>query len=671
MKQKKGLFRHLAWNGIKKNYKLYAPYILAAAGMAAMFYIILSLGRSSFLIGLGGAATAILVLRLGVVVIGVFAVIFMFYTNSFLIRTRTREFGLYNILGMSRRHISRIVAIETLMAAGLSLAGGLIVGILFEKLAELFFVRLIGEQTTYAFTLDFGACLITAGVFLAIFLLVMLRSMFRIYRQNTIELLKAENFGEKPPRAKWVLTLVGILLLGGAYVIAVLMAAPLQAITMFFFAVIMVIVATFILFISGSVSVCRALQKNKKYFYKTKHFVSLSSMVYRMKRNGAGLASICILSTMVLVMISSTSCLYFGKEASLNARYPREFDVDIRMEDGLSDEKSLEIKDTLRSSITQTVNSFGTDPVNVVEAEMVYASVFIRDGVMTNSYSPLEMSLNDSASAWDVYFVTLESFNRYMGENRTLADDEVILCTYLDEYEYDTITVPSGRKYTIVDSTKDFFKFGEIASDISPAVIFVAKSLPALEPEGIYREVLWYYLFDVDADEAMIADIYDGIIDSVSDVMKMYQEEIGWFTGESRTLNRSDFFGMYGGLFFLGIALSIVFTFALVLILYYKQISEGYEDRSRFEIMRKVGMTDEDIRKSVNSQMGNVFYMPLVAAVIHLGFAIPMIFSMLKLFSVTEFSALVVSAVLSVVAFGIIYTVVYKITSNSYYKLVA
>lgn len=673
MKKKKGLFRHLAWTGIRNNYKLYVPYILAAVGMTAMFYIILALSMSTVLRGMAKGESAGIILALGVYVIGIFAVIFMFYTNSFLIKTRTREFGLYNILGMSRRHIARIVATETLIAAALSIAGGLTVGILFEKLAEILLVKLIGDEATYTLSVNFAACLITAAVFLIIFLLVMLRSMIRVFRLNTIDLLKSENFGEKPPKAKWLMTALGLVILAGAYYLAVVMAAPMQAITMFFFAVIMVIVATNILFVAGSVTICRALQKNKKYYYKTSHFVSLSSMIYRMKRNGAGLASICILSTMVLVMISSTSCLYFGKDASLMARYPRHMAYEVIFDQEIRGEVLQSNEERIRTEINDAVKEQGQEPLSSVEMTMARSSAVIRDGKMDSDISPIDIGINEGGNVWDIYFVSLEDYNRIMGENRVLADDEVICCMYRDKYKYDNITTPTGERFTIADSTEDFFSFGDLAANITPAVVFALNRLPNIGVgDADWATIRWEYLFDIDADEDGQYEVFEAITEKVFNNRDMEAEfGVHWYSTDCRALNRADFFGMYGGLFFLGIALSIVFTFALVLIIYYKQISEGYEDRSRFEIMCKVGMTREDIRKSVNSQMGSVFYMPFVAAVVHLGFALPMIFSMLKLFSVTQMRSLLSTTAISVVVFGIIYTIVYKITSNSYYKLVS
>lgn len=671
-KKKKGLFTHLARNGIKNNEKLYKPYILASVGMTAMFYIIFALSEAPFLSDIPGGNSAGLVLSLGIIVVGVFAVIFMFYINSFLIRTRTKEFGLYNILGMSRRHIAKIVAIETLIAAGISISGGLLGGVLFEKLAEMLFARMIGEIADYSLSIDLFACGITAAVFLGIFLLVMCRSMFRIFRLKTIDLLKSENVGEKPPKAKWVLTLIGALLLGGAYYLAVAMAAPIQAVTMFFIAVIMVIIATYILFISGSVSLCRGLQKNKKYYYRADHFVSLSSMVFRMKRNGAGLASICILSTMVLVMISSTSCLYFGKDASLMARYPTDISYRVRFNPDVTNDRIAETKNDMIPLYQSLLIENGGRMSSVVDFTYTITEGLLKDGVITKGDSYFDTSLTDVVDVWDFYFVTTDDYNRYMGTDISLSDDEAIVCNYHDRYPYDTITTPFGKTYKITESTKDFFVFGSIASNITSASAFVVNKLPKLDTELL---VYWEYGFDTGVGGPMQYEIYQAmdpiILGHAEALIERDDSYMYYISSDCRYMNRADFFGMYGGLFFLGITLSIIFICALVLILYYKQISEGYEDRARYDIMRKVGMSREDIKKNVNSQMGSVFYLPLLAAVIHLGFALPMIFGMLKLFSVTEVSSLLTTAAVSAVLFGVIYTIVYRITSNSYYKLVS
>ena len=303
---KGGFYIRLAKDGIIKNRKLYFPYILTCICMIMMFYIIYYLGVSADFAKVRGGEVLQSFLGFGVFVIGIFSLIFLYYTNSFLIRRRQKEFGLYNILGMGKRSLVRILIWENILTAVFSIAAGLVLGILFSKLAELAAIRILGGETGFAIRVEPRAIIATAVYFLAIFFLLMLRMIFHIFRLRPVEMLKSENVGEKPPKANWVLAIIGTALLAGAYYLAVAVIDPMSAMVMFFFAVIMVIIATYLLFISGSVALCKLLQKNKKYYYKTKHFVSLSSMIYRMKRNGAGLASICILSTMVLVTVSST-----------------------------------------------------------------------------------------------------------------------------------------------------------------------------------------------------------------------------------------------------------------------------------------------------------------------------------------------------------------------------
>ena len=314
----------LAWTGIRKNKRLYLPYILTCVGMVMMYYIVCFLSVSPILATLPGGDDVLWMLQLGTWVVGFFALIFLFYTNSFLMRRRKKEFGLYNILGMGKRNLARILIWENLIIAFIAIAGGLVAGILFSKVAELGMVNILSADVSFSLTVDLRTIGLVLVLFSAIFLLIFLNSLRQIHLSKPIELLRSENVGEKPPRANWVLAVLGVLLLGGAYWLAVTIQDPVSALVWFFVAVLMVIAATYLLFIAGSVVLCKLLQKRKKYYYKPNHFVSVSSMVYRMKRNGAGLASICILCTMVLVTLSTTVCLYVGLEDSLQSQHPRQ-----------------------------------------------------------------------------------------------------------------------------------------------------------------------------------------------------------------------------------------------------------------------------------------------------------------------------------------------------------
>lgn len=375
---KRGLYRKLAWIGIGKNRRLYTPYILTCTGMVMMYYIVLFLSKSPLLDQMSGGGTISGMLGFGSWVIAVFALIFLFYTNSFLVRRRKKEFGLYNILGMGKRSIAGILCWETLMIAGIAFLAGSVSGIALSKLAELGLVNIIHGQVNYSVSVSFGALAQTFLMFAGIFLLIFLNTLRQIHASSPMALLRSENSGEKPPKANWIPGISGVLLLAAAYYLAVTIKDPVTAFVMFFAAVLMVIAGTYLLFIAGSVVFCRALQKNKNYYYKPNHFVSVSSMVYRMRRNGAGLASICILGTMVLVMISSTACLYIGAEDSLRTRYPREITADICLND--TAHMRSENIDHLRAVITETAKKNGTGQINVMDYRTASCVGILKEG---------------------------------------------------------------------------------------------------------------------------------------------------------------------------------------------------------------------------------------------------------------------------------------------------
>ena len=573
---KKGFYPKLAADGIRKNKRLYLPFILTCIGMVAMEYIITFLGLSKAILQLPGGETIRVVMRLGSFVIAIFAVIFLFYTNSFLLRRRKKEFGLFNILGRGKNNIAVILLWECLIILGISLVCGLFFGIALSKLAEIGLFFIMNGSADYSFSIDFSGVLMTVGIFALIFVLLYFNALIRVKHSSAVDLIKSENSGEKAPKANWLLGVLGVILLGAAYYLAVSIDNPIEALVWFFVAVVMVIVATYLLMISGSVLFCRLLQKNKDYYYRSNHFVSVSSMVYRMKRNGAGLASICVLATMVLVMISSSSCLYFGAEDSLASRYPREICVT-----------------AYRCSYDENVISF-----------------------------------ND-------------------GKNFSVRE------------------LKEGRLHVI----------GEQEANMVPSITVILPKLSDIEssfPETEKKLIgyKWIYEFDTGIDNEsqikLTKKLIDRFADNIDGDAKYKSVSI-----ESRAEDADDFYGSYGGLFYIGILLSLVFTFAAVLIIYYKQISEGYEDQSRFEIMQKVGMTKHEIRRSINSQLLTVFFLPLAFAGMHLAFAFPIIRRLLTLFALHNVMLFVLTTLISFAAFALLYTLIYRITSNAYYNIVS
>ena len=673
---KRGFYPRLAWSGMRKNSKLYLPYTLACIGMTAMFYILMHLADSPALKLIPSSASVTMTLSLGSFVMGVFSLLFLFYTNSFLVRRRFKEFGLYNVLGMNKGNISRVLAWEALINALISLAGGLFLGIALSKLAELGLVNIMGGDTDLDLRISVKALEFTVMFFCGIFLLIYLNSLIKIRRSSASELVKSENFGEKPPRANWLFGLAGIVILAAAYYIAVSIKTPLTALSLFFIAVIMVIVATYLIFIAGSVWICRLLQKNKRYYYKKNHFVSVSSMVYRMKRNGAGLASICILATMVLVMISSTTCLYFGAEDALRDRYPRDISISASYSglDSMTDENIS----ALRGEISAAVG--GAETENILDYRCASLVGSLENGILDLSEASIystAMTTYDYVA--EVYIVPLADYNAIAGTNESLGSDEAMIYAYRMDYTDKTFAVDelvSFRVKKVLDSFP--IADGSAMASIAPTVFVivpdfadtVAKLGGAVSSSGDEPASLsWNYAFDTPvADEEELA-----MCERIGERLSECSESGGYlyYSRESLAANRADFYGMFGGLFFLGIMLSIAFICAAVLIIYYKQISEGYEDRRRFEIMQNVGMTKKEIRSSINSQLLTVFFLPLIFAGLHLGFAFPFIHKLLMLFNLSNLPLLIGTTAISFGVFALLYAVVFRVTSNAYYNIVS
>lgn len=674
----RGFYPRLAWTGMKQNRRLYLPYLLTCTGVTAMFYILMGLSVSTLLPQMSGGRSTALIMSLGSVVIAFFALIFLFYTHSFLIRRRSREFGLYNVLGMGKGNIARILLWETLLTYAGTTVVGLALGVALSKLAELGLMNLLSSQISYTFTVNIKSLLVTLVLFAAVHGLIFLHSLWQLHRVSAVALLHSESVGEKPPRARWLLAVLGLALLGGAYWLAVSIREPLEALLWFFTAVLMVIAGTYLLFISGSVALCRALQKNPRYYYRPSHFVSVSSMAYRMKRNGAGLASICVLATMVLVMLSSTICLYFGQEDAVNARYPHDIAVTVYGDEHLMDKTELE---ELRQGVESAVFNSGGEASNVAEYREVSLSGLLDGGnLIVDAAGAYAM---DSTHVIQVHFVPLEEYNAVTGQSLTLEDGQVYVAALRMDFNADTLSVDGGmtrhvmkREITPLD--------GAAVADITPSLTVVVKDFERFVPElqgylsdkyGWYPSAYWNYGFDTDLPENQQANT-DDVTPNLTDALNAHLSRVSsdWGVGvsvESKAANRADFYGTYGGLFFLGIMLSVVFLLAAVSIIYYKQICEGYEDQSRFDIMQKVGMTKRDIRRSINSQLLTVFFLPMALSGVHLCFAFPFIHKLLLLFNLSNTPLLIGTTVVSYVAFALLYTLAYKLTSNAYYHIVS
>ena len=613
-----------------------------------------------------------MILEMGTPVIAVFSWILLYYTNSFLIRRRQKEFGLYHILGMGKRELVKILIWENLMTAVISIAGGLLGGILFSKLAELAAVRIVGNHLGYKMTIEPKAIYYTVSLFMAIFAVILLRMLIFIFRTKPVDMLKSETAGEKPPKANWILAIVGLIILAGAYWIAVSIEEPMEAMLWFMVAVLMVIVATYLLFIAGSVAFCRLMQKKKNYYYKTRHFVSISSMVYRMKRNGAGLASICILSTMVLVMVSSTVCLYASIEGNLAKGYPQQFSVEMASGSSLED-KDREEK--LKETVGQTINE---NKIKLKETKEYHilstACVKTDEGI---KFEHENIKSLDSLKM--LYILTVADYNRLTGENLSLEKNELYVYLPDEAYEKDTFQVEGCGNWKNKGTPDNQFICGDDVETLNSGVYLIVPDEAVMDQfEAAQRAVYGEnasseklcYAFDTDLSEEGQVSLVSELQNNIS-TLQLQDEQFPMVNVNARAVSKSDYYALYGGLFFLGILLGSVFIFGMILIIYYKQITEGYEDQGRFSILMKVGMTRKEVRQSINSQVMTVFFLPLAMAGMHTAFSFPIIRKILKMFAMNDEKLLILVMICCYLAFAVFYAAVYLLTSREYYKIVS
>ena len=668
------VYPKLAWEGIRKNKRLYVPYIAMGALMVMMFYLLRFLQDSPVIGVMRGAVTLSTVLPMGYAVIAIFSIIFLFYTNSFLIRQRYREFGLYNILGMNKQNVCMIMAWESIFVGGLAIVTGLAAGILLSKGAELVLFNLVHMDISFDLRISAVSVFYTITGYIIIYLILLLNSVIKVWFAKPLDLLKSNKVGEKMPKRTWVYAAVGMVLLGAAYYLAVSIKEPLTALLYFFLAVIMVIIGTYALFMAGSVVLCRILQKNKRYYYQPNHFISVSSMMYRMKRNGAGLASICILLTMVLVMLSSTTSLYFGIEDSLVGRYPHSVNVVVGFSDveDLNSENLKKLYEAVRENSPEVKE---TDCYTVGGT----SGLFSDQGINLDVTS-VDVSINDYEQVGTLQVMSLEEYNRLCDADETLNADECLLYANRITYDSDTFTIVDGASYKVKKMLDNCVKDGDLDSMMNPSMIMVVPDFEEClktvsdfrtRTEGTVMALRWKCGYDVESTEQETKEA-EAIEESLARLSETKSVDgLIFYSVDSREDNRESFYDLNGSLFFLGIVLSTVFLLAAVMIIYYKQLSEGYEDYTRYEIMQKVGMTKQDIRKSINSQMLTVFFSPLLMAGLHLCFAFPFLWKIMMMFGLNNRTLIIAITVICYIIFGIFYAVVYKITSNLYFHIVS
>lgn len=655
-------FLRLALTNLRKNARMFVPYLLTCILSVSMYYVICSLAANPDLMNMFGGVQMQALLGFGTYVVALFVIIFLFYTNSFLMKRRKKEFGVFNILGMEKRHIVYVIACETVLSAGLALIGGIGLGIGIERVLYALLSMMAQGTLPLGVYIGIGSIRSTCLLFVVIFVLIFLNSIRQIHLADPIELLHGSSVGEREPKTKWLMTLLGFLTLGAGYGIAVTVKNPLDAFLLFFLAVVLVIIGTYLLFTSGSITLLKLMKKNKRFYYRTSPFINVSTMIYRMKQNAVGLANICILSTMVLVMLSTTTALYAGMDETVQNRYPRE--IDITMTDA-----SAAQRQQVRQTAAEVSGQLGLQQVNVLDYSYLCFSALREDAVFLTDTSLGNMS--NMGDIVNLFFISLEDYNRNADADRQLAPGEVLLYVNQGSYEEDTLEVLDER-FVIKERLAEFVGNASMSSVVVTSYFIVVEDEQVIEElfarqQAAYgdqaSEIQSFLAFDTDGN----ADQNQALYEQLSEQIVI--PEISSYV-ESRTVSYGSYFAMYAGFLFIGVFLSILFLMATILILYYKQISEGYEDRRRFEIMQKVGMDHREVRRVIRSQVLMVFFLPLAMSALHITFAFPIVSKLLAVLSLMNTSLFVTTTLLCFGGFTIIYCILYLLTSRVYYSIV-
>lgn len=659
----KTFYFRLAFDNLKKNAKMYIPFVLSCILTIMMYYMVSSLSMNPNMMNMIGGDVMQQILSLGIYVITVFAVIFLFYTNSFLIKRRKREFGLFNILGMEKKHLSIVIALESMIVFLLSMVLGIGIGILLDKAFYLLIAKMLNASIALGFYISYQSIVNSIILFLIIFVLMYLFSLIQINLSNPIELLHGDQHGEKEPKTKWLLAIIGLICLGTGYYMSVSIQDPVTAFAFFMVAVILVVIGTYMLFTAGSIVILKLLRKNKRYYYKTNHFISVSNMIYRMKQNAVGLGNICILSTMVLVMLSTTISLWVGMNDIIETRFPRDITVSINSVDS---NQALYTIDDMNYAIEQA----GIQ----TEDELVYRTLSVSAFNQGNTYTfgNENMSLQDISNVVVLYFITLDDYNRTEGTNVSLAPDEVLVFPSGKQFDHKTIDIASNtfKVKGILDSIKADSNY---SANLQNSMFVVVDSMDTLFmiddlQKQAYGDNASYihtsYDFNLSKSEGMsVKEATDALIAN-------YPGDTTYMMVDTQEGNYEDLLSLYASFLFIGIFLSFLFIMATVLIMYYKQITEGYEDKKRFEIMQKVGLDKREVKKTINSQVLTVFFLPLVVAAIHIVFAFPMIEKMLRLLYLDNTNLYIMTTVICFGVFALVYVLIYFLTSKVYYGIV-
>lgn len=662
----RGFYSKLAVNGLKKNSRIFLPYILACIGTIGFFQVFTGISLNPHLDSVTGGYYISVVLSPGIGIVGIFSAIFLFYTNSFLIRQRKQELALYNMLGMGKFHLARMLFWESLLVTVICLVLGEAVGILLSRLMFLFLLKIVNIPSQLDFSVTFQSVKITLLLFSGIFLLNFLNTLWNIRKTSPVELLQGSRQGEKEPKTKWLMALAGVILTGIGYYIAITANDPFQAISGLFIAVLLVIIGTYALFTAGSILVLKAMKKNAGFYYKKKHFISVSGLIYRMKQNAAGLASICVLSTAVLLVVSTTVSLYFGNEDAIQARYPNDISAVFY---GVPQEQMEQIVSEMENVVAET----GLQIKNERDYSIIAEGGIIHEGEFLTETTQEILSTDEMCQ---IYFLDSEQYKKLTGKTIILNEKEDVGLYVFRGNEMKNLKA-FGENLKVRQVIEEFPAPGRNAAMAMNTYYIIMKDRETLNQllekrdstvkysVAGYRNVMEVDITGTPQEKIAVSKKLDEIYRS-----QYTGEEFYFGYLESQDGNREEIFVMNGTFFFLGILLGLVFLLGTVLIIYYKQISEGYADKKRFEIMEKVGMSQKEVRQSIRSQVLKVFFLPLGMAVIHICAAFPLMTRLLEMLNLNNHPLFFGCTCVTILVFTVLYGIVYSLTARTYYKIV-
>ena len=644
----------MATSNLKKNHSLYLPYALTTIMVTMILYITHALSAMPELSTLRGGGAIAQTLGFGVIVVQLVALLTILYANAFVTKNRLKEYGLYSILGLDRKNIQLLSFIELLLFSVVSVGLGVVLGIVFHRFSFAVLLKLIRIPIGIEYSMQLGSVGFVLISMAFIFGVVFFLNATKMYMSRPLEMLSEKKKGETKGRFIFLRALIGAGLLGGAYYMSQTIEAPVAALYSFFVAVLLVILATYILFDAGSIVLLSLLQKNKRLFYQPTNFISISNLKFRMRKNAAGLASICILSTMVLVTLATTVALQTGTADLLKKSYPTDYSATAFVED----------TSTIRQ-LSEQISKMKAQSKGTVSNEMNYLSVLRAAKSMEGGVDIEGVYPGDSPAAF-ITFLSADDYNRIFGTNFHPSDNEAVLGLVKgDDKNVSAIRV-NGQ---LTLQVKEMMETGDFKEKL-PQLPYVADNVyvavvkdPTKMIDGKLGRGFYYALWNTSTDTSAKTEEFE----AYANVIEASNDDS--ITVGSREDAAKDIYGFMGSLLFVGALLSVAFFIGAVLVIYYKQISEGYEDRDRFVILQKLGIDQKTIKKSINRQVLIVFFLPLVTAFIHTAFAFKMYRKIIQLFGVDGNVTLNATIVIGAI-FVVVYLIVYQITSRSYYQII-